>query len=122
MLFRSLLEAAGLVVDVVKNGQEAVERVQRQAYALVLMDMQMPLMNGIEATRAIRRLPAAAGLPILAMTANAFNEDRARCLEAGMDDHIGKPVAPPVLYATLLRWLQEPAASRQPTPDRVHIS
>ena len=116
-----LLEAAGLVPEVVKNGQEALEQVQRQHYALVLMDMQMPVMNGIEATRAIRQLPGMAGLPILAMTANAFNEDRARCLEAGMDDHIGKPVAPAALYATLLRWLQK-SASAPPTTARTGTS
>lgn len=65
----------------------------------------MPRMNGIEATLAIRRLPECQEVPILAMTANAFNEDRQRCLAAGMNDHIGKPVEPGMLFETLLKWL-----------------
>jgi two-component system sensor histidine kinase/response regulator len=71
------------------------------------MDMQMPHMNGVEATMAIRALPAYAFTPILAMTANAFDEDRQACLGAGMDDHIAKPVNPDKLYETLLRWLEK---------------
>jgi CheY-like chemotaxis protein len=69
------------------------------------MDMQMPRLNGVEATRAIRALPGHVRMPILAMTANAFAEDRQVCLDAGMDDHIGKPVDPDLLFEVLLHWL-----------------
>jgi CheY-like chemotaxis protein len=104
----SLIKDAGLVPDVASNGQEAVEMTRRGDYGLILMDMQMPVMNGMDATRAIRQMPGLSQLPILAVTANAFGEDRDRCLAAGMNDHIGKPVIPDVLYATVLQWLQEP--------------
>jgi CheY-like chemotaxis protein len=79
--------------------------VQNNRYDLILMDIQMPLMNGVEATQAIRAMPGMENLPILAMTANAFDEDRDRCLAAGMNDHLGKPVEPAVLYETLAKWL-----------------
>jgi PAS domain S-box-containing protein len=103
---KMLLEDAELLVDIAEDGSEAVEKARGTAYAVILMDMQMPVMNGVEATRAIRLLPGCAGVPILAMTANAFEEDRQVCLTAGMDDHIGKPVSPEVLFETMLKWLQ----------------
>jgi signal transduction histidine kinase/ActR/RegA family two-component response regulator len=105
---RSLLEDVGLIVDLAEDGQQALELAQQQCYALILMDMQMPVMNGVDATRAIRNLGANSlnnATPIIAMTANAFDDDRQVCLDAGMHDHIAKPVEPDLLYETLLKWL-----------------
>jgi PAS domain S-box-containing protein len=104
-----MLEDVGLQVDLASDGRQAVDKVERLAYDLVLMDMQMPLMDGLEATRCIRRLPERAGMPILAMTANAFVEDRVRCLAAGMNDFIAKPISPEQLFSLVLRWLEKRA-------------
>jgi CheY-like chemotaxis protein len=98
-------ETLGLSVDVAENGALAVTMAERSAYDLILMDMQMPEMDGLQATRAIRRLPQCAETPIVAMTANAFAEDRELCLDAGMNDHVSKPVNPEKLYAAVLKWL-----------------
>ena len=100
-----LLRGVGLSVEVARDGVEAVELARNTQYDLVLMDMQMPNMNGVEATRQIRALPGWQEVPIVAMTANAFSEDRLRCIEAGMNDHVSKPVEPKALFVTLLKWL-----------------
>ena len=103
----ALLHGVGLVVETATDGRAAVELALTRAYDLVLMDVQMPELDGLDATRHIRAR-AGGGLPVIAMTANAFGEDRAACLAAGMNDHVPKPVDPPVLYGTLLRWLPLP--------------
>jgi PAS domain S-box-containing protein len=111
-----LLAALGLVVDTAENGAVAIERVGQRRYDVVLMDMQMPVMDGLSATRALRQLPEAADLPILAMTANAMLSDREHCLEAGMNDHIAKPIDPADLTAKLLRWVRPPGSPPTPAP------
>jgi hypothetical protein len=100
-----LLEGAGLQVDTAADGALAVSLAQETRYAAIFMDMQMPNVDGLEATRLIRGLPAYHHTPIIAMTANAFNEDKERCAEAGMNDFLGKPFNPEDLFGVLLRWL-----------------
>lgn len=101
----ALVLAAALKADMAENGRLAVEKVALMQYDLILMDVQMPIMNGLEASRAIRLQPGGANVPILAMTANAFAEARQACLEAGINDFVAKPLSPHDFYATLLKWL-----------------
>jgi two-component system sensor histidine kinase/response regulator len=107
-----LLAQAGYTVDVAENGEQALEMVQRTAYDLVFMDMQMPVMDGLAATIAIRKLPGFANLPIVAMTANAMRQDRDKCMAAGMNGFVAKPIDPDALLATLEDWIVAQAADR----------
>ncbi|MCC8996391.1 MAG: response regulator [Nitrosomonas sp.] len=100
-----LLAETGLHIDIAENGQVALEKISRTEYALVFMDMQMPVMGGLEATRRIRDNPDFPSIPIIAMTANAMQKDQDDCLEAGMNDFMTKPIDPNQLLQTLKRWL-----------------
>jgi two-component system, sensor histidine kinase and response regulator len=115
---RELLEHAGLVVDVADNGRVALELAQQTRYDLVFMDMQMPVMDGVTATRELRKLQSSTQLPIVAMTANAMEQDRRKCMDAGMNDFLVKPIDPKDMLAILLRWIRPraAAAAAQPQP------
>ncbi|MBL8359819.1 MAG: response regulator [Rubrivivax sp.] len=105
LIAQALLSQDGHVVDVAADGEEAVAMAEEADYDLILMDVQMPRMNGLEATRRIRSTARHAHTPIVALTANAFDDDRRACLEAGMNDFLGKPFDPPTLMQMLRRWL-----------------
>jgi len=111
-----LLEDAHLAIETAENGQVAVQMVAEHEYDLVLMDMQMPVMDGLAATRAIRLQPRFKSLPIIAMTANVMESDRERCTEAGMNDHLAKPIDPDALLAALLRWIKPRAGVATKVP------
>ena len=104
---KMLLEDIGLLIDTAEDGEMAVALAQITSYAAILMDMQMPNLNGLEATQQIREIPGAQQIPIIAMTANAFAEDKALCMAAGMNDFLIKPFNPDVLFSILLKWLNQ---------------
>ena len=113
-------EVAGLEVTLAGNGLEALECLSREKFDAILMDVQMPVMDGHEATRRIRQLPGFADLPIIAMTAHAMQQDREDCLAAGMNDHITKPVQPARLFAVLDRWIAGSPGPVEPTSVPPH--
>jgi PAS domain S-box-containing protein len=106
LVVKDILNQAGVIVTLVGNGREAMDKIQQNSYDLVLMDLQMPVMDGLEACREIRKLEKFKDLPILAMTAHAMVEDRQKCLKAGMNDHVTKPIDPPVFFSALLKALK----------------
>jgi CheY-like chemotaxis protein len=110
-LAMDLLKRAGIVVSVACDGQEALDMLARQRFDGVLMDCQMPVMDGYAATRALRQRPELKGLPVIAMTANTMVGDREKVLEAGMNDHIAKPIKIDEMFATLARWIGPTAAA-----------
>ncbi len=121
-----LLQSAGAIVTVANHGGEAVEMLTAKEEAppfdVVFMDMQMPVMDGLTATKLLRTKPYLQKLPIIAMTAHALVEERQRCLDAGMNDHVTKPIDPDVLFATLIRWAQpHPAAAAPVTPAATEV-
>ena len=116
-----LLSDVGLEVDVAENGVQAVALARENEYAVILMDMQMPVMDGLVATQEIRRFSSGAGVPVIAMTANAFAEDKTRCFAAGMNAFLSKPVNPDELYASLLTWLRHGTSSEIRADDHAVV-
>ncbi len=114
---REFLEVAGCIVQVANNGVEVLDWLQKEHFDCILMDVQMPLMDGLEATRRIRASQSFAPIPIIAVTANALEEERQRCMDAGMNDFITKPLMPETLYAVLARWLPRQAFAYS-SPER----
>ncbi|MBF0383381.1 MAG: response regulator [Magnetococcales bacterium] len=114
---KELLELAGLVVHIAINGLEAVNAIDNDtSFDAVLMDIQMPVMNGYDAAKKIRKQPSCSGIPIIAMTANAMIGDRENCLSAGMNDHIAKPIDPRVLFSTLIEWIEPKEGTLKEVP------
>jgi CheY-like chemotaxis protein len=111
---QEFLIKAGLQVTTADNGSEGVERVRNAPFDIVLMDMQMPVMDGVQATRLIRTLPFGKDLPIIAMTAAVTPEDREACIQAGMNDHLTKPIIPTEVLEKLVEWIQAPSSENYP--------
>jgi two-component system, sensor histidine kinase and response regulator len=117
-----LLEQAHLSIDFAENGEVAVRMLSTHKYDVVLMDMQMPVMDGITATKIIRSNPQLRRLPIIAMTANVMATDREKCIEAGMNDHVAKPIDPDELFTVLLRWVEPRNGDRAQTDIAIPAS
>jgi CheY-like chemotaxis protein len=111
------LKNADALVSIAQNGAEALDLLRLESFDCVLMDIQMPVMDGFEATKQIRKDTSLAHLPVIAMTADAWNEDREHCLEIGMDDFISKPFKPDALYRMLEKWLMSPRSGSAVIPD-----
>jgi CheY-like chemotaxis protein len=118
MVGRAIMESAGVSVDVAVDGVAAVMQAGLGRYDLILMDIQMPLMDGLQATRLIRQQAHNAAVPIIAMTANAFVEDRQKCIEAGMNDFIAKPFEARNLCGAVLKWLGANREAATSAPQR----
>jgi two-component system sensor histidine kinase/response regulator len=116
-----LLTSAGFVVDIAEDGRKSLEMVAKRAYDVVLMDMQMPVMDGVTATVEIRKQDAFKELPIIAMTANVMEADIRRCTDAGMNDHVGKPIDPDDLFVKLLKWIKPRQAGEAAEPVAVAV-
>lgn len=114
-----ILAEAKIEVEIANNGEEAVDAVKKKSYDAVLMDMQMPRMDGYQASGVIRQNPEFQDLPIIAMTANAMEGDREKCIEAGMNDYVSKPIDPDTLFATLLKWIE--VSSKDSTAQEVEV-
>jgi CheY-like chemotaxis protein/HPt (histidine-containing phosphotransfer) domain-containing protein len=117
-----LLSSAGMLVSLAENGREALERLAKQTFDGVLMDCQMPVLDGYETTRALREMPHLKELPVIALTANAMEGDRSRVIAAGMNDHIAKPLDVALMFETLARWVRPPRAAEVPIAPAVQPS
>ncbi len=117
-----LLQDAGLVVEIAENGLIALEMIKRSTYDLVLMDMQMPVMDGLSATAALRCMPKFNALPVVAMTANARLEDRLACIASGMNDFVSKPIDPDILWPVLLKWIKPRRDVSEVAPGAAAVS
>jgi signal transduction histidine kinase/CheY-like chemotaxis protein/HPt (histidine-containing phosphotransfer) domain-containing protein len=116
-----LLQRLQLEVSIADNGRIALEMVQQQPFDLILMDIQMPELDGMETTRQLRRLPGLGQLPVIAMTAHAFEEERQACLQSGMNDHLSKPVDPQLLQRALHQWLPQPVVESSLEQARAEV-